>query len=68
MYPYYGSEALAMDGGDTAAKEESAPASDADGTASTLPTKEDSFGTNNQVSARRINTLFFSFCFVEPTI
>ena len=59
MYPYYGGGiALAMDGGDTAAKEESAPASDADGTASTLPTKEDSFGTNNQVSARRINTLF----------
>ena len=61
MYPYYGDGiALAMDGGDTAAKEESAPASDADGAAST---KEDSFGTNNQVSARRINTfVLLLFC------
>lgn len=62
MYPYYGDGiALAMDGGDTAAKAESAPASDADGAASTLSTKEDNFGTNNQVSARRINTCVLLF-------
>jgi hypothetical protein len=49
VYPYYGdgvAVAMAMDGGTEAAtKDELAP-------------KEDSFGTNNQVSARRINTLF----------
>jgi hypothetical protein len=49
VYPYYEdgiAMAMAMDGGTEAAtKDELAP-------------KEDSFGTNNQVSARRINTLF----------
>ena len=55
MYPYYGDGiALAMDSSEATTKDESAPAPDADGAAST---KEDSFGTNNQVSARRINAL-----------
>ena len=53
MYPYYGdgvAVAMAMDGGTEAAtKDELAP-------------KEDSFGTNNQVSARRINILLLLIC------
>jgi hypothetical protein len=48
VYPYYGDGiAMAMDGvTEAATKDELAP-------------KEDSFGTNNQVSARRINIYSF---------